>query len=67
MSIKITIYNTVGHVIKDIKDNLYNILLLVIFKLNVQMEKMKIQFDPNLECQQEAIKSVTDIFGGQRS
>lgn len=26
---------------------------------------MKIQFDPNLEYQQEAIKSVTDIFGGQ--
>jgi len=42
MSIKITIYNTVGHVIKDIKDNLYNILLLVIFKLNVQMEKRSI-------------------------
>jgi len=26
---------------------------------------MKIQFDPNLEYQQEAIKSVTDIFEGQ--
>ncbi len=25
---------------------------------------MKIQFDPNLEYQQEAIKSVTDIFEG---
>ena len=26
---------------------------------------MKIQFDPNLEYQQDAIKSVTDIFEGQ--
>jgi len=26
---------------------------------------MKIQFDPNLDYQQEAIKSVTDIFEGQ--
>jgi len=28
---------------------------------------MKIQFDPNLEYQQEAIKSITDIFEGQES
>ena len=28
---------------------------------------MKIQFDPNLEYQQEAIKSITDLFEGQES
>jgi len=26
---------------------------------------MKIQFDPNLEYQQEAIRAVTDLFDGQ--